>query len=185
MPGSAALAPPVAASAPSRVSVSRRENRPVWRLRSMGLPFEDCSFIFAISFRSRCERALLLFGRLFEVAQIRWRLVLLGWHEVAVPAHEVDFIPDGDMHVVFGANLFLPPDRLLGLRATVVLDDDPGARERVVDRGNLVVQNVAVSLVEVDALLDNCLIVLVHWDAGHLECAGALHAAGLDHKRVV
>src|SRR5215831_9951460 len=139
MPGSAALAPRAATTAPSRVSVSRRVNRPLWRLRSMGLPFQGCSFHL---FRSQCERVFLLFGRLFEVAQIRRRLVFLGRHEMAVPAQEVDFIPDGDMYVVFGANLFLPPDRLIGLRAAVVLDDDPRASERVVDRGHLVVQNV-------------------------------------------
>ena len=89
------------------------------------------------------------------------------------------------MHIVLGAHGLLPPDRLIRLRAAIVLDDFPGAGERIVNRGDLVTQHVRIGLVEINALLDNRLIVLMQWNASHLKRAGAFQATGLDDQRVV
>src|SRR5262245_30225892 len=118
----------------------------------------------------------------FEVAQIGRRLVLLGRHEVAVRAQEIIFLADGHMLVALAA-IVLDPDRLA--HAAVFLGDRPRTGERRVDRGDLVVEEVAVGFVEIDPLLDDGLIVPVQGKAAALERAGPLHAAGLDHEHVV
>src|ERR1700735_3359491 len=71
--------------------------------------------------------------RLVEISQIWRRLVLHGGHQEAVPAEEIDFLADADMHVVLGAHGLLPPDRLVGLGAAIVLGHHPGTGQRVVD----------------------------------------------------
>src|SRR5262249_48477594 len=48
--------------------------------------------------------------RRIEISQIGRRLVLLGWHQMAIRAQEVVFIADVDMGIVLGANVF-GPDR--------------------------------------------------------------------------
>src|SRR6516164_2911052 len=89
------------------------------------------------------------------------------------------------MYVVFGTHRLVPPDRLIGLGAVVVLDNRPGTRQCVVDGGDFVVQCVQIVFVEIDPLPDDRLIVLVQWNTGHLKRAGTLHAASLDDKRIV
>jgi hypothetical protein len=87
-----------------------------------------------------------------EVSQIRRWLVLLGRHEKTVPAQKIDFIANCDMHVVFSAHALAPPQRLPGRPTAVILDDRPRMGQRMVDRGDFVVQHVRIDLVEIDAL---------------------------------
>src|ERR1700681_2472742 len=70
------------------------------------------------------------------------------------------------------------------LRPPIGPGDRPRAGERVVDRGNLVAQDVGSGLVEADALLDDGRIVRVERSAAGIVDAGTFHAAGLDFKRI-
>src|ERR1700722_19491643 len=117
-----------------------------------------------------------------EIAQIRRRLVLAHGHEVAVLAHEIALAPDDDQIVVLAAQIF-GPARLGGTAEAA--DHAPGPRQRMVDQCHVVEQQVGISRVETDALLDHGLIVEVQRDAGILDQAGALEAARLDLERVV
>src|SRR4029453_7234503 len=93
--------------------------------------------------------------RQVEIAQIRWRLILLGRHQEAVGTEEIVLLADDDMNVVFGADVLAPPDRSLGGDAAIVLDDGPGTRQCIVEHRDLVVQNVGISLVEINPFLDH------------------------------
>src|SRR5712692_7229722 len=77
-----------------------------------------------------------------EVPQVRRRLVLFGGHEQTVPAQEIDLIADGNVNIVFRAHGLLPPDRLFGWGAAIVFGDRPRASERMIERGDFVVQDV-------------------------------------------
>jgi hypothetical protein len=51
---------------------------------------------------------------LLEISQVRWSLVLLRRHQVAVPAKEIPLLADFDVTIALGANLLDPlwlPDR--------------------------------------------------------------------------
>src|SRR5579871_4721865 len=120
-----------------------------------------------------------------EVAQIRWRLVLLGGHQQAVAAEVIDLLADADVNVALAADLMAEPDRSLGLHAPVRLVDDPRPRQRVICRGDVVMEQVRIGFVEIDSLVDDGFIVGVQRDAGSVINARALQAPGLDHERVV
>src|SRR5215469_2618332 len=119
-------------------------------------------------------------GGLLEIPQVRGGLLLAGRHQVAVDADEIAFLLEEHI-VVLGAAIGLGPERLL--LAIVVADDRPGPRIGVIDGGDLVVQAVAVGVVEVDALLDDGLIVGMQRQAAGVEGARALEAARLDLER--
>ena len=68
---------------------------------------------------------------------------------------EIVVFADRDMSIVFGADVLAPPDRLFGRDAAVVLDDGPGTRQRMVERGDFVMQEVRIGFVEVKPLLDD------------------------------
>ena len=63
------------------------------------------------------------------------------------------------MDVVFGADVLTPPDRLVGDDAVI----DPAIhlrpRQGIVDGGDLVMVQVVPGLVDIDALLDQSLVV--------------------------
>src|SRR5215813_7327573 len=80
--------------------------------------------------------------RQVEIAQIRRRLILLDRHQEAVGAEEIVLLADDDMNIVFHADVLAPPDRSLGGDAAVVLGDGPRTRQRIVDHGDFVMQNV-------------------------------------------
>src|SRR5215470_5979722 len=121
---------------------------------------------FSISFLRHSDRSailsrpaiLLLLLRLLEVAQIGRRLVLPGGHEITVRAQEVVLLTDDHVIVVFGA-VVLVPDAVGNV--PIAFGHGPGARQRVVDGRDLVVQDARIGLVEIDALLDDGLVVLV------------------------
>src|SRR5713101_5088168 len=119
------------------------------------------------------------FQRRREISQIwRW-LVLARRHQKTVRAQKVIFLADTDVAVGFGADIFVPNRMVFTL---VVPHDRPGAGQRMVDRRDFGVKEVAVGLVEVDPFLDDSLVVLVQWEAISIECAGSLEGTGLNLK---
>ena len=64
---------------------------------------------------------------------------------------------DREMLVGRRADVLVPHRRM----APIAPHDRPGARERVVDRRDLVVQDIGIGLVEADALLDDRRVVRV------------------------
>jgi hypothetical protein len=50
------------------------------------------------------------------------------------------FLTDYNMSVVFGTHILAPPNRFVDHDATVALFGGPGTRQRMVDRGDFVVQ---------------------------------------------
>ena len=86
------------------------------------------------------------------------------------------------MRVVLAAILLEPDGALL---AAVGLDRRPWTGERMIDRRDLVVNNISIGLVGVDSLPDDGLIILMERNArGAVESARAFHIAGLDFERV-
>src|SRR5579863_1191694 len=122
------------------------------------------------------------FSRLIEVFQIRRRLILLDRHQEAVRAPEIDLLADDDVRVALAAAV-LGPDHVLG--ATIALHRRPGPRQRIVDSGHLVVQDVWIGLVEIKALLDHAVVVVGGRHAALVPGAGPAQETGLDRQRVV
>src|SRR5260370_5129557 len=123
--------------------------------------------------------------RSIEVPQVRRRLVLLGGHQEPVGTEKIDVLVDADVNIAFGAETLVKPDWFIAHDAPKGPIDHPWPGQRMVDRGDVVVQQIRIGLVEIDALLDNGLVVSVQRDAGGVEGAGTLHGVGLDHERVV
>src|SRR5215470_1702663 len=88
------------------------------------------------------------------------------------------------MIVVLGT-VHLAPVRLAIRLAPVALENGPGPRQRTVDNGHLVAEEIAIVLVEIDPLPDDGLIVLVQGNAAAVERARSLEIPGLDLERVV
>src|SRR5262249_49870387 len=103
-------------------------------------------------------QALLL--RLIEISKIRRRLVLLGGHQKAVGAQVVVFVADDDLAVAFGAGAFAPGRAQIRI-APKRLVDAPRPRQRVIEDGDLVMEDVRIVLVEMETLLEDGLIVEV------------------------
>src|ERR1043166_8084576 len=121
-----------------------------------------------------------------EVAQVGRRLILARGHQLPVGADHVDLVAELDMRVVLRADRLAPPVGLVDLGvAAVVLCDRPGMRQRIVDSGYLVLNDVVVLLVRGETFLHDGIAVLVHRDAGRVVGAGQLEPARLDHERVV
>src|SRR6516164_39716 len=87
-----------------------------------------------ISFNFEFELLL----RRIEIFQVRRRLTSLDRHDGPIAAEIIDLLADGDPGLTFDATIFPPPDLL---RPTVVLHHRPGPRQRVVDRGHLIVED--------------------------------------------
>src|SRR5436190_12245154 len=79
--------------------------------------------------------------------------------------------------------VLLKPDHRSAL-ANVLLGYCPGSRQCVVDRCYLVIDDVLVAFVEIEAFLDDGLIVLVQRDAAGFERARSAHTAGLDPQLI-
>src|SRR5712671_1784192 len=122
--------------------------------------------------------------RLFEIFQIRRRLVLPGGHQEALRAEHVVLIRNGDMIVGLAAILLAPCG--IGIGTTpVVLRDRPGTRQRVVDHGDLVMGNIGVILVDVYPFLDDGLIVGMQRKAAGVERTWTSEAARLHFENIV
>src|SRR5215831_11117368 len=92
-------------------------------------------------------RSAASFSRLLEVAQVRRRLVLLGGHQQPVAGQEIIFLADYHVIVGFVAIVVLPQFVAV---TTVGLGDRPRSGQGMVDRRDLVVQEVRIVLVEVN-----------------------------------
>src|SRR6266566_1754045 len=125
-----------------------------------------------------------LFPRLLEIAQIRRRLILAGWHQQPVGAQEIGFIPDLRPQIAFVAYEFVPIGPRVGV-ANVAAGHRPRARQGVIVNGDLVAHDAPVALVEIDALLEDRLIVMMQRQAGGIIMTGAFEAAGFDLQHVI
>jgi hypothetical protein len=81
------------------------------------------------------------------------------------------------MSISFAANLMVKPKRLIAHDAPESLCHLPRAGQRMIDGGDVVVKEVLVGLVEVDALLNNGLVILMQRDTGGIKDAGTLQAS--------
>src|SRR5207302_6148811 len=123
------------------------------------------------------EQALI--SSLFEVPQIWWRLVFFGRHQIAVRTEIVVFLAQANPNVGLGTDLLGPPGGPGVFVARVILGHRPGTRIGMIDQRDLIMQDVRVGLVEIDALLDDALIVLVSREQA-VQRAGTLDETGLD-----
>ena len=115
------------------------------------------------------EMALLL--RLTEAAEFWGRLVLPCRHQVAVGAQEIEFLADDDVIVVLTALFLIPEDIALAMEG---LHHHPGCGQCMVDRRDLVPQDVVVGFVEGNALLDDALIITVQRKPAGIDDPGDL-----------
>ena len=88
------------------------------------------------------------------------------------------------MVVALATDIFDPHRLPIGLPA-IALEDRPRPRQRMVDHGDFVEQQVAVVLVEVEPLLDDGLVVVVERNSAGVVSARAGEAARLDLEHVV
>src|SRR6266702_4940775 len=130
-----------------------------------------------------CEVGLSL-SRLIEIPRVWRRLVLPGGHQVAIRAQEIGVVADADHGVVFRAS-FGAPERPGFWVATGLLGDRPRSRQRMVEHCDFVINDVLVGLVEVNALLDDGLTILVERNAAGIIGAWILQQASLDFEHVV
>ena len=106
-------------------------------------------------------------------------MVLLHRHQVSVGADIVGFVADTHMLAVFRAlvlnpgSIDLPPVRL---------GDRPRPGQCVIDRGDLVLEELWIVRVEEDPLLDHTLVVEMQRQTGRLIIARAPEPSGLDLK---
>src|SRR6266852_928742 len=121
-------------------------------------------------------------SRLLEISQIRRRLVFLGGHQQAVAGKEVVFLAEHHMIVGLVAIIVLPQFVAV---TPICLGDRPRPRQRVVDRCDLIVQEVRIVLVQRNPLQDDRLVVGVQRQAAGLVRARALEVAGFHFERVV
>src|SRR5258708_15372802 len=118
---------------------------------------------------------------LLEITQIRRRLVLHGGHQEAVAAEEVNLLTDPDMSILFAANRVAEPGRLVGRGAPVGFGHQPWPGQSMIDGGDVVVQQIRVGLLGLDALLTDGLVASGQRVAAGVKTAWTLHAAGRDN----
>jgi hypothetical protein len=93
--------------------------------------------------------------RWLEITQIRRRLILVGRHQLAVdPFGNVGLVADLDPDVVQRAVLQAPHRPRIGL-ADGLLNLGVRPRHVVIDHRDLVIERVAVGLVEIDPFLQD------------------------------
>src|SRR5205823_12084336 len=98
---------------------------------------------------------------------------------VPSPLRKLGLLDDHDVSLPFGAIVFTPPGLLGAFHPTIGLHHRPRPRQRIVDRGHLVAQNILVVLVEREALLDDRLVIVGHRHARLVPHARAADVAGL------
>src|SRR5262252_6117525 len=121
---------------------------------------------------------------LFEIPQVRRRLVLFGGHQVTVPAQEIALPADFHITIALGTHL-LDPLRLFDRHPGIFLDHRPWPRERMVERRDLVIEDVWVGFVGVKPLLENALVIGMERKAGRVIRSGTFQPTSLDLEHVV
>ena len=121
-----------------------------------------------------------LLRRRIKIFQIRSRLVPPCRHQVTVCAKVVHLLADGDAIIALAAIIF-GPDRLV--LTTVVLRHSPRAGQRMIYGSDLVVKDVGIYFVEINPLIDDGLIVLMHRNAGVVEDPRPPKVAGFDFEQ--
>src|SRR5262245_57529515 len=119
-----------------------------------------------------------------EIPQVRRSLTLLGGHQETIGAQHIVLVADSNMIVVFSAVDLAPVGPRIWL-ATVALRDRPRTRQCIIGHRDFTTENVGIGFVEVDAFLDDGLIVLVKRDPAAVERARTLEVPGLDFEHVV
>src|SRR5258705_11721576 len=114
--------------------------------------------------------------RRIEITQVRRRLALAARHQEAIGAQVVDLAADPDQRGPLDAIGLDPVEMRLRL-AQISLVDGPRPRQRIVDHGDLVMQDIRIGLVEIDALLEDRLVVEVQRQAGRVVGAASLERA--------
>src|SRR5262245_39301098 len=125
-----------------------------------------------------------LLPALLEISRIgRW-LVLARGHQVAIATDEIILRADLNMGIPLARKF--RPDRLRVGVAKILLIDRPWPCERVIYYGNLVVKYVGICFVEIDALFENRLIVVVQRQARAVVDAWSFKwAPRLDYEHVI
>src|SRR6266436_8559469 len=92
-----------------------------------------------------------------EPWQVGWGLARTWRHQHAFAAEEIILATDPNLVFVFAANRFQP----FGSLADIFPLDGPWRSERIIDDRDLIVQEIAFGLVEIEALLDDGLAIAV------------------------
>src|SRR5579862_8746885 len=98
------------------------------------------------------------FWRLPEIAQVRRRLILPGRHQIALGAPVVSILADTNPGIARRTG-FRAPDRSRIAVADRLLEIRERPGESVIEDRDLVIDRVAVGLVEMNAFLDHALVV--------------------------
>src|SRR5712671_146888 len=166
-------------------------SRPDGRLRPdpVAAPRNDAASDskFEIAGRGRSRRSPTYVGiisLLVEIPQIRRPLIFFGGHQEAVDAQDIHFLADADQIRSFDTT-GLPPLWTRICAVHVPLVHGPGTRQCMVDHGDYVVDDFGIGLIEVDALLENRLIVEVKGKAAGVVDAWPLEAARLGFEHVI
>src|SRR5262245_59834163 len=119
---------------------------------------------------------------LFEISQVRRRLVFADWHQQAVTAHEIAFLADGNHRVthVFGTADFAPAEARIGV-AHILFVYCPRPCHSIVDHGDYVVKDSRIGLVAENALLEDGLVVEMKRQAGRIIHARTFERAARFH----
>src|SRR5450432_2863835 len=122
--------------------------------------------------------------RLVEVPRIGGLLVFPRRHQEAFGAEVVVLAADENLGVVLVADRLEPLRARIGV-AGVSLVYRPRSRQSVIYDGDLVMQDISIGFVEIDALLEDRLVVLVKRQAGGIEFPRALEVARLDLQHII
>src|SRR5712671_286107 len=127
-----------------------------------------------------CRRLLLL--SLFEISQIRRRLVFADWHQHAVTAHEIAFLADGNHGVahVFGTADFPPAKTRIGV-AYILFVYRPRSCQSIVGDRDYVVKYSRIGLVAENAFLEDGLVIEMKRQAGRVIHARTFERAARFH----
>src|SRR5262249_10937972 len=125
-----------------------------------------------------------LFLRLGEMAQVRRRLAFSHGHQQAVGAEVIDFLADANVRVILGADELAPDRPRVGIAAQIPVRGPWPGRRLVVAR-DLVMQALLVIFVEIDALFEPRLVVVVRRRTRRIVMARSLETTGLDFQHVV
>src|SRR5262245_29855984 len=115
----------------------------------------------SLSGSSSCSRTLApSLARARKIFEVRRSLALLGRHQQPVAADHV--VLPADLHVIVALTAdFLNPYRLRIALSAISLEYRPRPYQRMIDHGDFEDKRIGIGLVEMDALFDDGLVVIV------------------------